>query len=258
MIFLKLGGSLITDKASIEQAHTTVIQRLAHEIALAYKAAPHLKLLLGHGSGSFGHRAAQRFGTHEGARTYEDWLGFSEVWAAANHLHRIVLDALRESGLPAVSFPPSSTTITEAGQIKSISFDPIRMSLENNLIPVIYGDVAFDNTLGATIVSTEQVLAHLATHLQPQRLLLAGKAPGVQTDDGELLQEFKSEDLDKTQFHDPDGADVTGGMKTKVLQALDLAANFPDMEILIFSAENAGILLDVLQGGRAGTQILAS
>ena len=257
MIFLKLGGSLITDKAGIELARIDVIKRLAHEIAEIYHTTPNMKLLLGHGSGSFGHHAAQQFGTHKGARDHQDWLGFNEVGAAANRLHQIVFDAMRDAGLPAISFPPSKMVITTEGEIKAYFIEPIRMSLENDLLPVVHGDVALDTTRGASIVSTEQVLAYLAKDLHPHRILLAGKAAGIQTESGELVQEFHATDFDRIQFHQPEGADVTGGMESKVQQALIIATSFPEMEILIFSAESSGSLAEVLRGGTAGTRVIA-
>jgi isopentenyl phosphate kinase len=258
MIFLKLGGSLITEKAGVEQARLDVIHRLAHEIAEALAQKPGLSLVIGHGSGSFGHHAALRFGTHQGAKTAEQWIGFSEVWGAANRLHRTFLDSLRAAGLPAISFPPSSSAVAEDGNIIAFSLEPIQMALSKGLLPIVYGDVAFDRVRGATILSTEQVLAYLAETLQPERLLLAGKTPGILNPAGDLIQQLSARNLESIPFHDPEGADVTGGMKAKVLQAIALAGTIPDLEILIFSAEMAGTLRDVLLGASTGTRILAS
>jgi isopentenyl phosphate kinase len=258
MIFLKLGGSLITDKVDTEQARYEVIRRIAQEIYQARSALPRLKLLIGHGSGSFGHRAAQQHGTHLGAQTAGDWQGFTQVWAAANRLHRIFIDAMREAGLPALSFPPSSSVITVDGQIVELAEQPIRAALENGLLPIVYGDVAFDRVQGSSIVSTEQVLAFLAKDLHPDRLLLAGKAPGVLSASGAVLPELDAEKLAEIRFYEPDGSDVTGGMAAKVKQAHELASESPDLEILIFGAEQPGTLRDVLLGGSSGTRILGA
>jgi isopentenyl phosphate kinase (EC 2.7.4.-) len=62
MFFLKLGGSLITDKTRENAPRLDVIRRLAREISGALATAPP-KLVLGHGSGSFGHAAARKYGT---------------------------------------------------------------------------------------------------------------------------------------------------------------------------------------------------
>jgi isopentenyl phosphate kinase len=53
--FIKWGGSVITDKAGREAADLPLIQRLAAELAAARAARPDRRIILGHGSGSFGH-----------------------------------------------------------------------------------------------------------------------------------------------------------------------------------------------------------
>ena len=89
MIFLKLGGSLITHKDQPETARLDVLARLAGEIAEARRTFPEMRLLVGHGSGSFGHPMAARHGTHLGG---DNWTGFAEVWRSANRLNRLVVD----------------------------------------------------------------------------------------------------------------------------------------------------------------------
>ncbi|MBN1319078.1 MAG: hypothetical protein JXA42_26580, partial [Anaerolineales bacterium] len=59
VLFLKLGGSLITDKTRRETPRFDVIKWLAAEVREALDRRPDLKLVIGHGSGSFGHFAAK-------------------------------------------------------------------------------------------------------------------------------------------------------------------------------------------------------
>ena len=66
VVFLKLGGSLITDKERYQTPRPAVIERAAAEIAAALAARPDLRLLLGHGSGSFGHFEAAKYGVPRG------------------------------------------------------------------------------------------------------------------------------------------------------------------------------------------------
>ena len=179
VVFLKLGGSLITDKARPETARLDVLARLAQELAQARAERPELQLLLGHGSGSFGHPVAAQHGTHLGARTEQEWRGFLEVWQAAHRLHGHVLDALQAAGLPAMSFPPSASAVCENGEIMSLAHEPILLALEAGLLPVVLGDVAFDRRRGATILSTERVMGWLADALAASRILLAGVEEGV-------------------------------------------------------------------------------
>ena len=51
LTFLKLGGSLITDKARERQLRTELIDQIVREIKEATTINPDLQLLVGHGSG---------------------------------------------------------------------------------------------------------------------------------------------------------------------------------------------------------------
>ena len=215
MIFLKLGGSLITDKSRPETPRLEVISRIATEIAHAFNERPDLRLVLGHGSGSFGHPPASHYKTHLGAASRNEWVGFAEVWSAAQRLNRMVIDSLIESGLPVITFPPSSSVISTDRVIIEMALDPIERALDAGLVPVVYGDVAFDLKRGATIVSTEVVFAYMASHLRPDRILLAGLDPGVYIDfpeSKEIFPKISEDDLPRIKFQEADAPDVTGGM----------------------------------------------
>ncbi len=259
MIFLKLGGSLITDKTRPERVRTRLLRRLVHEIRQALDEDPDLRLLVGHGSGSFGHTAAARHPVHRGARTPQDWRGFVEVWRAANRLNRLVVDALAEAGVPAVAFPPSAAAVAEAGRLADLPLEPLQRALEAGLVPVVQGDVAFDRRQGAAILSTEAVFRYLAVHLRPKRVLLAGEEAGVYADypaRRRLLRSLTADDLDRIALAGARGADVTGGMAAKVRAALEIARATPGAEVRIFSARRPGALRRALQGAPLGTRVV--
>jgi isopentenyl phosphate kinase len=165
--FLKLGGSLVTDKSRPHTPRPEVLERLAQEIAAARQSNPALLLLLGHGSGSFGHVPAKKYGTRNGVQTPEGWLGFAEVWQEAVALNRLVIDALIATGLPAISFPPSASAIAEDGRVYSWDLAPLQAALQARLLPVVYGDTVFDRLRGGTILSTEDLFDYLAVQLHP-------------------------------------------------------------------------------------------
>ncbi len=255
MIFLKLGGSLITEKSQTETARLEVIDRLAAEIYDARRENPDFALLLGHGSGSFGHHAAAKFGTHHGASTSEDWKGVVAVWKAANKLHRFVMDSLLAAGLPVISFPPSASALAHDGELISLAIQPFQQALSKSLIPVTHGDVVFDVTRGAAIASTEALFSYLTETIKPNRILLAGLTPGVYDRSGEILSSITQADFDELAFADDELLDVTGGMKTKVKYALAFSKQLPGTEVRIFSGEAPGQLQEVLLGSPNGTLI---
>jgi isopentenyl phosphate kinase len=255
MIFLKLGGSLITDKTKPLTSHIEIIQRLAAEIAAAWQADKELSLLIGHGSGSFGHFAASQTGTHQGAFTPQDWSGFITVADAARQLHQLVMRELINADLPAISFPPSTMLLTRDGEIVTYHSGPITQALQHGLMPVVHGDVAFDRSQGSAIVSTEQVFSALLSEFHPERVLLAGLEDGVLDSSGRTLPEITRSDLADLDFGDARGADVTGGMQAKVELALTWAESPNNADVMIFSATAPGQLKHVLLGGTAGTRI---
>jgi len=259
MIFLKLGGSLITDKNQPETPRLDVLRRVAHEIAAARASQPGLPLLLGHGSGSYGHQAASRFHTHLGAASDVEWLGFAEVWRIANLLHRLVVDALLEAGMPAISFPPSASAVTEAGEIVELASEPIARALSAGLLPVVAGDVAFDRQRGSTIISTERVFARLAEGLRPTHLLLAGVDRGVFVDypqNTRIFDRLRESDLRPSTITGSAATDVTGGMADKVRQALAMARAVPGLQVRVFSGAEPGAIQSALTGEPVGTLIL--
>jgi isopentenyl phosphate kinase len=217
-----------------------------------------LGILLGHGSGSFGHPVADRFRTREGASTPEEWSGFTQVWHTANKLNRIVIDALRSAGLPAVSLPPSASAISSGGEIEKLSLNPIRMALDNGLLPVIQGDVSFDLVTGSTILSTEMVFRYLAPLLKPDVVLLAGIEPGVYPQyppEGEVLSTITSLEVANLNLGPSTSTDVTGGMANKVAEAISISKAVPGLSVRIFSGEEPNAVLAALQGAKVGTLV---
>ncbi len=244
-IFLKLGGSLITDKTKVEHARTRTIRRLALEIQAAREARPDLHLVLGHGSGSFGHVAAQKHGTRQGVTDPAGWRGFAEVAAAAARLNQIITDVFVSAGVPVISLPPSVSARCEDGVLLYLDVETIRTALANGLVPVVQGDVAFDRVRGATIVSTEDVFLYLAQELQATHILLAGEVAGVYEQaepDGAIVPVITPDNLIQYAgaLGGSRGADVTGGMAGKVNQMLEVVRRQPAIEVRIFSGAVGG------------------
>lgn len=258
--FLKLGGSLITDKSLPHSPRLEVLSRLAYEIAAARQSDPGLKLIVGHGSGSFGHIPARRHGTRKGVRTPEEWQGFAEVWKEAAALNHIVVEALYVAGLPVIALPASASLVAEDGKALSWNLIPLTSALKAGLVPVIYGDVIFDQVRGGTIFSTEDLFMFLASQLHPQRLLLAGLENGVWADfpkRTQLINQITPQNIDaiSPSLGRSNSVDVTGGMESKVRQMLSLVEENPGLEVLIFSGEIPGNILQALSGSGTGTRI---
>ena len=262
LTFLKLGGSLITEKDRPNHARQELIEGIAEEICGVIKDNPDMRIVLGHGSGSFAHVPAHRYGTRNGVRNREEWAGFVEVWRAAGGLHRIVMDALYKAGIRAVSFPPSGMVTACDGRIACWDLTPVKSALKAGLLPVLFGDVAFDNVRGGTILSTEDLFAHLAFYMRPGWILLAGIEPGVWGDypaNTRLLEIITPSNYAEAyqKILGSNSVDVTGGMSSKVKQNLDLVNKIQDLQVLIFSGLERGSISNALAGAMPGTVLRA-
>ncbi len=251
LVFIKLGGSLITDKSTPYTVQQEVLDRLCREIRTA-RSQGNVSLVLGHGAGSFGHVSAARHGTHKGISGPDSWRGFSEVHHDAQRLNAMVREALAQAGEVAVTLQPSSACITKASRITSYHTEPIRRLLDAGVIPLLYGDACLDEEQGCSIASTEEILRHLAAVLRPSRIILVGKVDGVFGPSGELIPEITKQNFDaiKRSLQPSDGvADVTGGMLQKV--TLSLQAGVPT-EII------NGLKPDLLARALAGEEQLGT
>ena len=260
LVFLKLGGSLITDKAHPHTHLPSVLNRIAEEIAAAWEQLPDMRLLLGHGSGSFGHVPGLKYGTRQGVNTPRDWGGYAEVWSEARALNQLVVEALQSVSLPVIAFPPSAGALACDGQLMEWDIRPIQRALEQRLLPLVNGDVAFDTERGGTILSTEEVFRFLARQLHPQRILLAGTEAGVWADyprRNALAREITPGNYAQLvkAIEGSQATDVTGGMFAKVRSMLDLIQQDPNLEVWIFSGRNPDSIHQAIIGETTGTRI---
>jgi isopentenyl phosphate kinase len=262
LIFLKLGGSLITDKTRAYTARREIIARLANEVRQALDTAPAMKLLIGHGSGSFGHWAAKPYCTRQGVRTLAQWRGYAKVAAAAASLNRIVTDAFLEAGVPTLSVQPSASARCRDGVLEQLDTRPIHTALAQGLVPLVHGDVALDDVRGGTIISTEDIFFYLAGELHPSRILLLSEVDGVLGPNGKVIPRITPPDLPtlRKTLTGSQGVDVTGGMEDKVTRMIKLVQQHPQMRVHILTGAEPGLLTRALLDATlcAGTQIIAA
>ncbi|MCB9121600.1 MAG: isopentenyl phosphate kinase family protein [Caldilineaceae bacterium] len=263
LVLLKLGGSLITDKREPEAARDDVIVRLAGEIAAARTADPALQLVIGHGSGSFGHLYGRRYGTRDGVTDATGWYGFAATADAAARLNRIVTAALLRAGLPAWSVQPGVALRCVDGVAARGPEETVALALARGLVPVVYGDAVLDDVRGGTIASTEEIFDRLVDALRPQRIVLAGEVDGIYTADplldpaAQRIPTITPASLAEIAggLGASHGVDVTGGMRAKVGQALAMVERLPGLEIVVCSGMAAGHLQQALAGTAVGTRI---
>ena len=182
------------------------------------------------------------------------------MWYHASTLTRYVIQALHDAGIPAMAFSPAASVWSENGKVAEWNLSQIRYALEKGILPVVHGDVIFDRAKGGTILSTEDLFEYMAREMHPQRILLAGLEEAVWADFP--ARKHRVQKLTRESFNEirqstgkATGADVTGGMESKVRQMLELVEIVPGLTIQIFSGENPENLNKALLGEHLGTII---
>lgn len=215
-VILKLGGSVITDKANPGVIHREVIANLASAVAAAGVSA-----VIVHGAGSLGHPEAKAYGIASGV-SKENAAGVFVTHSAVSRLNAEVVTALREAGVDAVSFHPFSCALAENGRLVFCGEEQIKCLLKAGITPVLHGDVVCDRAHGGCIVSGDQIVPYLAKALGAEKIGIVTATGGVLAG-GEIIPEITKESVSAISFTATDSADVTGGMQGKVEELLTLA-----------------------------------
>lgn len=255
---VKLGGSLITDKTQRATFRPDVMQRIAREIQSALVEKPDLQIVIGHGSGSFGHFEAAEHDTIHGVQTSAQWRGFARVATIASELNYLVTRELHSADVPALRVQPSASSVAQAGVIVHMALSSIERALAHGLVPLVYGDVAFDDIRGGTITSTETIFAYLVNQLPVSRLLLLGEVDGVYDEEERVIPQITPDNFDsiRAALGGSSGVDVTGGMLTKVQEMLRLATHPPYPVVHILNGKTPNALYEMLLAEAAhGTRI---
>ena len=219
-VILKLGGSVITKKEKPLTPNKPAVRRLAKEISSANIE----KLVIVHGGGSYGHPLAKKYELNRGFKDPIQLIGFSETRHAMSKLNNLIIEALVNCGVPAVTAGPASFIVTKQGRIESANWDVVTKLLEMGFTPVLYGDAVLDLSLGFTILSGDQLVAELAIKLDAERIVVGVDVDGLYTSDpktdssAKLIRKISLKEVDKIQhvIESSKTVDVTGGMLGKI------------------------------------------
>ncbi len=234
VIFIKLGGSIITNKDIPLSLRSDVLKRLVQEISRArvvlQKEGNETLFVVGHGQGSFAHAPAMKYQTMKGFVNEESRMGMAIVQDTAAQLNRIVVHEFIQAGIPAVSVCPSNSLVTDHRKASAWFSNVFEEYLKHGMFPITGGDVIVDTSQGCTIWSTEEVLSFFASVFLEHGWNVKGiyhvvEVDGVYDEHKRVVQQITRE-IWKELKHAvtiTKGFDVTGGMALKVEESLELA-----------------------------------
>jgi|SRR5579883_346189 len=212
---VKIGGSVLTDKARLKTPRFEAIEAFGRELA-EISPALRRRLILVIGGGSFGNAAAhpafEAFG-HPCSAVHEclvEWCKLLEDhWRAAN------VDCT--SFLASSLFRPRQKTLVFCD-------DPIREALAEGSIPLIFGDLVATPTR-TRLVSSDILPVFIGRKFDVDRVVSLTNVEGVWCE-GTVLRDLRKSDrhaICSIAAHS-DFPDSTGGMRLKVMSMFRLAA----------------------------------
>lgn len=254
LVLIKIGGSLITDKAKPLTVHENMLDAAAEGVGRAILDFPEYQFIVGNGAGSFAHYVASQ--THTG--NSQDRI--RAIHESAITLNSIFATRLRSRSLAVETVVPADCIVAHEGSLKDFDSTSIDKLLSEKITPLVFGDIVDDSTERGMIFSTEMILEILAEKLRSQyalQVLYVGEAPGVLDTEGIVIPQISTETW-KDMGHvivAPKGYDVTGGMQHKVESALHMATIAESVHIL--SGKDPKNISAALRGADVGTKIVA-
>jgi isopentenyl phosphate kinase len=262
MMIIKLGGSVITDKKVKYRFRPNVTDRLVKEFKPVIKKH---QMVLVHGAGSFGHILSKKYELDKGFRSPGQLAKVAEVKKDVRELDLKILNILIKNGLNPISISPSSIISNNNKSISKIDLTAFEKPMALNFIPVTYGDIVMDSSLGFSICSGDQIILHLAKKYKPDRVILVTNVDGVYTRPPgkgrktELIENInvrsKSDlELVKQIEAEMKVADVTGGIFEKLRISMEIAKSGVKADIINGTVKNR--LNDCVKGRKViGTTI---
>lgn len=218
-VVVKLGGSVITEK---DEPETVADDRLAG-LAGALADGDIDDLVVVHGAGSFGH---PRAAAHDVSATdgVQDAAAIRDIAGTMEALNTAVVGALADAGVAAVPVHPASVAHRTADGALEFPTGAIETLLDDGFVPVLHGDIISHASAGATILSGDEIVTHLARAVDADRVGLCSTVPGVLDDDGTVIPSITAFSDAAGALGGSDATDVTGGMAGKVRALLALGS----------------------------------
>ena len=258
MILVKLGGSVITDKDKLRRFRRAACTRLCGELRPARG-----DLVLIHGAGSFGHilasRAKLQLGVPDG--DLKKLRQVARVHSDVRDLNSRVLSCMSSKKLRGYSLPPHTVASFSNGAVTAFCPEKFETLLENDMVPVSFGDVVPDRKLNFSICSGDLLMLALAEHFEPSMAVFVADVDGVYDKDpkryksAKLVSEVSPDNIDSISASSRKN-DVTGAMRKKLARMVEISEHCENTIILNGNVE--GRLERALRGEKVvSTKVVA-
>ena len=248
MIVIKLGGAAITDKTRLSVINRRTIASTARVLA------NHRDYMLVHGAGSFGHIPVKKYNLMGAIRSQRQLIGYAKTKASLLKLESEMVSILTENHIPVAPVAASSCLMADRGRIVSQNFEMIASMLKLGLVPCIGGDLVQDISLGASVVSGDQIAVNLAMAFHAHTIIFGTDVDGLFTGDPKLdhkarliptLNIVKLQEWTK-KAGPANVPDASGGMRGKLAEILPAVR--AGIKVVIINLNNSQRLRRAIAG----------
>lgn len=206
---LKLGGSVLTDKARLFSFQEETARRLALEIRQAGTVP-----VIVYGTGTFGKAYARHY---RPARATADWRIFQLTTAAIRELGENLSRVLHAEGVPHCLLPANALFYRREGQLCLDGLGPLTRLLASGVAPVLCGDVLAEGRDCFRIISSDDIIPILSAGMKAGSCVFVTDVDGVLDDRGRLVPELGAAQESLAAVGGQD--DITGAMEAKLVAA---------------------------------------
>jgi isopentenyl phosphate kinase len=238
LYILKIGGSVATYKnrpgISVRSA---LLKKVGQNIKKSLEKG-NFNLILIHGAGAAGHQLAKKYNLQDGIGLNPKKLYGSLISRIANNkLNIAITETFIKTGLKIVSIHTASAIIQKNKKISHCNLKIIQEALQQNCIPILYGEMVFDTKLGMSICSGDAIAPYMAEKLGAKKIIFASDIDGVFTKDphihkdAKLIERIKLQEISqKADLSHSHNVDVTGGLLGKI-NKMEFSKNLQSIEI---------------------------
>jgi len=257
ILVLKLGGSLLTDKSTPYKLKEEVIEAVATEIKECIDLDLIKSLVIVHGVGSFGHPPVLKYNLHKGFKDKDQLISMSKTQQIVNKFRKTIATNLLNKGIPINLMHASSMLVGNKMVIIDHTFESLKGFLSLGMVPLIGGDMMYDNSMGFSVCGGDQIAVVLSRVLHAKQLLFATDVTGVYDQDprlgknAHLLKELNINDLDQLlkKLDELNKVDASGRMRGKLFSLIPIKDQIKEgLEVAIFSMNEKGTLKKYLKG----------
>lgn len=252
LLIIKLGGSIITFKDKPITPNYHAIEKLSGVIKELKKL---YKIIIVHGGGSFGHYWSVKYDMHTKPSIYPDE-GISRVNESMTKLNHIIVEKFISRGLKPFTVHASSFVFNNLECSRDRIMDVMDMMENNDIIPITYGDVVHTTKGNFSILSGDALMKILSINLNPLLSIFTTNVDGIYdslgsgkiisnmlvSENNELLTNTDST-IEFTNTH----FDVTGGMKRKLSESINIVKN--GIPVYLINGFYPERIMDVVNGG---------